>query len=374
MAKTPLGIYVHTPYCLKKCNYCDFKSFAAEPDPDYFEQLCKETAGFAKKYANKYYVDTVYFGGGTPSMMDAPLLASVLNAIRESFELTGFCEITSCEITIEANPETLTEEKLKALSDIGFNRISIGVQSFDDGLLKTLGRVHSAERAREALGAAKKYFKNLNIDLMLGLPGQNLEIWQSSLEEALSFNPQHISFYSLQLEENTPLYESYKNGEIELPAWEENRRMYHFAIAMLKEAGYNHYEISNAAFPGFECRHNIKYWTMQDYLGLGLGAHSFIEGYRLECTEEGLIKSPQTQKDLKGDFIFTQLRLVEGFELKDYGERFGRSFIDEFKMPLAGLFDAGLLERTADGRLKLTACGLDNTNLIIKNLLYALEE
>ncbi len=366
MDKKSLGIYVHTPYCLKKCNYCDFKSFASEPNLAYFKQICVEISETACQYANKYYVDTVYFGGGTPSMVAPPVLGEVLQTIRNSF---NFAE--QCEITIEANPETLTEEKLKALKNAGFNRISIGVQSFDDGILQTLGRVHSAARAREALSLSRKYFDNINIDLMFGLPGQNFEIWQSSLKEALSFTPKHISFYSLQLEENTPLYESYKNGDIDLPAWEENRGMYHFATALLNAAGYIHYEISNAALPGFECRHNMKYWTMQDYIGVGLGAHSFVDNCRTERTEKGLIRSPQTEKDLKGDFIFTELRLIEGFRLTDYSKRFGTDFLEDFKEPLNELLAAGLLEQTPDGRLKFTSAGLDNTNLVMTKLLNA---
>jgi len=364
--KQALGIYVHTPYCLKKCRYCDFKSFAQEPDLGYFEQLCVEIRQFSEHYSNNYYVDSIFFGGGTPTIVDASVLGAVLHAIKASYEVTD-----DCEITTEANPETLTEEKLKALKDAGFNRISIGVQSLNDEVLSALGRVHDAGKAREAVLLAKKYFDNVSVDLMFGLPKQNLPIWKDTLEEVLSWDIQHISFYSLQLEENTPMYQDYRDGKIEIPSWDSNRNMYHFARGLMKSRGYHHYEVSNMAMPDFECRHNLKYWNMMPYLGFGLGAHSFIENYRLERTVDELIGTPQTVGELKGDFVFTKLRLVDGFLLKDYKEMFGQSFLQEFKKPLEGLFADELLEQTNDGRLKLTDLGLDNTNNVMEKLLNA---
>ena len=364
--KKPLGIYVHTPYCLKKCRYCDFKSFAEEADLSYFDQIIAEIRQFAEQYSGKYFVDTVYFGGGTPTIVDASVQAAVLHAIKSAWDVRD-----NAEISIEANPETLTDEKLAALRAAGFNRISIGVQSFNDDVLAALGRVHNAEKAREAIVLAKKHFDNINIDLMFGLPEQTMGIWQKTLEEAIFFNVEHISFYSLQLEENTPLYDDYKNGKVELPAWDSNRSMYHFARGLLKKAGYHHYEISNMAKPGYECRHNIKYWTLNDYLGFGLGAHSFIQGYRLERTENELIGTPSSPGELKGDFVFTELRLVDGFYLKEYREIFGNSFAADFKKPLDELFKDGMLEQTSDGRLKFTDAGLDNTNNVMKKLLNA---
>jgi len=364
--KLPLGIYVHTPYCIQKCRYCDFKSFAADPDLGYFEQLCVEIRQFAEQYSNKYFVDTIYFGGGTPTIVDANVQAAVLSAIKKNWQVTN-----DAEISIEANPETLTKEKLEGLRNAGFNRISIGVQSLNDEVLKALGRVHTADKAREAVKLAKEYFDNVSIDLMFGLPSQTLSIFKDTVNEVLEMNLQHISFYSLQLEEGTPMYDDYKNGKIDIPSWESNRNMYHFARGAFKNAGYHHYEVSNMAKPGFECRHNLKYWTMEDYLGFGLGAHSFIENYRLERTVDELIGTPLTAGDLKGDFIFTQLRLVDGFKLSDYKALFGLSFLQEFKKPLEKLFLDDLVEQTSDGRLKLTDTGLDNTNNVMEVLLNA---
>lgn len=364
--RKPLGIYVHTPYCLQKCKYCDFTSFAEEADLSYFEQIIAEIRQFAGQYADKYFVDTVYFGGGTPTIVDASVQAAVLHAVQSAWSVTE-----DAEISIEANPETLTDEKLKGLREAGFNRISIGVQSFNDEVLKAIGRVHNAEKAREAITLARKYFDNINIDLMFGLPAQNMGVWEETLKEAMFFNPQHISFYSLQLEEGTSLHDDYKNGKVELPTWESNRSMYHFARGILKKSGYHHYEISNMAKPGYECRHNIKYWTMNDYLGFGLSAHSFIQGYRLERTENELIGNPSSVGELKGDFVFTELRLVDGFFLREYREIFGNSFAMDFKKPLDELIKDGMLEQTSDGRLKFTDKGLDNTNNVMKKLLNA---
>ena len=366
MNKKALGIYVHSPYCLKKCKYCDFTSFAQKPDLGYFEQLCMEIEQFSGQYGEKYFVDTIFFGGGTPSLVDTKVLKAVLTSIKKYFEVTS-----DAEVTIECNPETLSKEKVDGLIEDGFNRFSIGVQSLNDDVLKTLSRVHDANKVREVIKYVIDSKVNFNIDLMFGLPGQTLDIWNKSLEEVLSWKPKHLSFYSLQLEEGTQLYKEYQDGKVEFPSWEDNRKMYDMALEKLKSLGYHHYEVSNAALPGFECKHNLKYWNMEPYLGFGLGAHSFIEGYRLERTVDELLGTPQTEKDLKGDFIFTKLRLVDGFKLKEYKEMFGTSFLQEYKTVLDKLFSEDLLEQTSDGILKLTRKGLDNTNPVMENLLNA---
>lgn len=364
--KKKLGIYVHSPYCIQKCKYCDFTSYAMNPDPSYYEQLCIEIRQFAEQFADGRIVDTVFFGGGTPTLADPAWLKAVLHAIKDVYETAE-----DLEISVEANPETLTEEKLAGLKDAGFNRLSIGVQSLNDDVLKALGRVHTADKAREAIELAKKYFNNISIDLMFGVPGLDMKNWTDTVSEALSMDLAHISFYSLQLEENTVLYREYKDGKLELPSWDTNRNMYHYARGAFEKAGYHHYEISNAAKPGYECRHNLKYWTMEDYLGFGLSAHSFIDGARFERTVNELIGSPKSIGELKGDFIFTELRLVDGFKLKDYKDMFGQSFLQEYKAPLEKLFEEGYLEQTSDGRLKFTSAGLDNTNNVMERLLNA---
>ena len=257
MDKKPLGIYVHIPFCVRKCLYCDFVSYPLEKGDikesfidSYFRRLRQQISLKADVYSNKYYVDTVFFGGGTPTVVSAEKIISVLDAVRDGFDVTQ-----DAEISIEANPGTVDRAKLQALADAGFNRLSLGVQSCDDGVLKALGRIHDSRTALDAFNMVSEtkggcgWAFSRNIDLMFGVPGQTAEIWRATLEQTLKLRPEHISFYSLQLEEGTPLYDSYRFGQTELPSWEENRRMYQLAVCMLKDAGYHHYEISNAAIP-----------------------------------------------------------------------------------------------------------------------------
>ncbi len=416
-ANTPAGIYVHVPYCIRKCRYCDFVSFERAPQDEYFEKLAVDIRragawfaenGFTGRQPEnkesmsgaKLPVDTVFFGGGTPSLASRAQLKKVLDAIRESFDIAA-----DPEITIEVNPETITAEKAAELKSLGFDRISMGVQSLDDNVLAAMGRIHSADRARQAFKALREAgFDNINLDLIFGAPmrqacnngnpqdggksgdagykdvAQSFESWQRTLDEVIAMAPEHISFYSLQLEEGTPLFEAYRSGRVELPSWEDNRRMYHYAVEMLREKGYHHYEVSNAARPGFECRHNLKYWTMQPYLGFGTSAHSFTGLCRGEadwsrgvevCSIFGL--EPETLADLKGDFIFTQLRLTDGLDATLYKAVFSSEFSEDFGVggKLQKLIKEGLLQATEKG-FKLTPKGLDNTNPVMEELLAAL--
>ena len=394
--KDGLGIYVHVPYCIRKCRYCDFVSFEKPPEDGYFDELAEDVkrAGNALGYGTEYYVDTLFFGGGTPSLANARQLGKVLDALRGSFR------IRDAEMTIEVNPETVTPEKAAELKRLGFNRISMGVQSLNDEVLNAMGRVHSAEKARQAYRILRDAgFGNINLDLIFGAPGQDLKTWQETLSEILKMRPEHVSFYSLQLEEGTPLYKDYTAGRVDLPSWEENRAMYHYAADALKAAGYHHYEVSNAALPGFECRHNLKYWSMQPYLGFGVSAHSFVNGCRGEADysvgacrgnaddlKDAPVSGPQgaegrgifglepeSEADLKGDFIFTKLRLTDGFALSDYSGMFGSDFRQEFGPELKTLLDEGLLELSG-GTLRFTAKGLDNTNPVMERLIGAIAE
>ncbi|MCR5009761.1 MAG: radical SAM family heme chaperone HemW [Clostridia bacterium] len=390
-----LGIYVHVPYCIKKCRYCDFVSFEKAPQDEYFDGIVEDIRTAANKIGNrsKYYVDTLFFGGGTPSLANAAQLGIVLDALRKNFEMRD------PEMTVEVNPETVTAEKAADLKALGFNRISMGVQSLDDEVLKAMGRVHDAEKAKLAFRILREAgFDNINLDLIFGAPAQDLRIWQETLAEVLKMRPEHISFYSLQLEEGTPLYADYTAGKVDLSSWEENRAMYHAAVEALNAAGYHHYEISNAALPGFECRHNLKYWNMQPYLGFGLSAHSFINGCRgevdysaadvsdpavcQECGPDDLSErpvrgifglQPESGSDLKGDFIFTKLRLTDGFELSDYSGMFGSDFRSDFAAVLPELLKDSMLELTGDV-LRFTQKGLDNTNPVMGRLIEALEK
>ena len=392
MDSSALGIYIHVPYCIRKCRYCDFLSFERVPENGYFEKLTRDikSAKNAVGDRNQHYVDTVFFGGGTPSLANKEQLGSVLAAIRETFSIAD-----GAEISIEVNPETVTEKKAAELKELGFARVSMGVQSLDDGVLSALDRVHSADKARAAYDMlCDAGFDNINLDLIFGTPRdtadgsrpvQDLEVWHHTLDEIFAMKPQHISFYSLQVEEDTPLWTDYRNGRAELPSWEENREMYHSAAAQLKEHGYRHYEVSNAALPGFECRHNIKYWTMKPYLGFGISAHSFLP----EFSEDGSLKGGyrgeadwaaadpftglqnESMTDLKGDFLFTQLRLIDGLDTSLYRRLFGTDFAEEFAEPLEKLTAGGFVETHGD-HISLTANGLDSTNPVMQELLYAL--
>ena len=372
MGKEKLGIYIHVPYCVRKCNYCDFfsQTFSrAERSPaEYFRCLVSDIETAGTIWRGRFEVDSVFFGGGTPSAVEPELLCGALDELGHAFHLTE-----DAEISLEANPGTISRKSLEAYRAAGFNRISVGVQSLDDGVLRIMGRIHSADEGLEALKLAKSVFPSVNADLMIGTPGQTLDIWLEGLKRVLNEEPQHLSFYSLQLEEGTPFYEEYRTGKLELPAWEENREMYHRGLELIKSAGYRHYEISNAAKPGYECCHNLKYWTMRPYLGLGRTAHSFIDGVRFaEKPAPGPEDAAEDRDSLRGDFIFTQLRLIEGLDEGFYEELFGSSFISDFASPLWELFAQDLLFRPSPGRVAFTEKGLDLTNPVMQRLLEEL--
>ncbi len=382
------GIYVHIPYCVRKCRYCDFMSFPLEERRasvgPYIERLKKDIRAAGEHYGDALSVDTVFFGGGTPSLIDEGLLCSALSEIRNSFTVKD-----DAEISLEANPGTLTEEKLAAYRAAGFSRLSLGAQSLDDRVLSLMGRIHTAAEAVSSFRLAAGYFDDINIDLMLGVPAQDLGIWLDTLKRALDLSPTHLSFYSLQLEEGTPFYEDYRRGRLELPSWEENRIMYHRGLEIIKDAGFEHYEISNAAGPGRKCRHNLKYWRMEPYLGFGSAAHSFIGGRRYEDgappfdpAEDPEITAARSVsfrwargerlRDLKGDFLFTQLRLIEGMDGALYERLFGSSLSGDLGGEVSALIAEGLLKEE-EGKIRLTTKGLDLTNPVEERLLAALE-
>ena len=385
----PLGLYLHIPFCVRKCNYCDFVSFPGQSGDmveAYVGRLCEDIAAAGETYADRYHVDTVFIGGGTPSLLTPQQLQRILQAVDDAF-LVG-CEfaqncgagLKGCdglEISMESNPGTFDAEKLRAFVDAGVNRLSIGVQSRDDGVLKRLGRIHDAETALKAMRAAKALDLNYNVDLMLGIPGQTFAVWEDTLKRTIAEEPKHISFYSLQLEMGTPFYRDFKEGRLSLPEWNENRAMYHRALEILKDAGYQQYEISNAAIPGYECRHNLKYWTMKDYLGLGMAAHSFLEGRRCFTTSDlkeylagpaEAVWEESEPWDRKTDFVFTELRLIEGFKKEEYQNMFGCAFEDDFGPAYRKLLQEGRMEEK-DSRVRLTSLGLDETNPVMEELL-----
>jgi len=394
-----LGIYIHIPFCVRKCSYCDFTSFAGideELKNRYIKCLLKqiEQAAEGRLLGEKgdgevlspmkgRTVDSVFFGGGTPSLLSPDQIGQVTESLRRHFSLTP-----DCEITMEANPGTVTGETLREYRRLGINRLSFGVQSMEDEILARLGRIHrSGDAAASAELAREAGFDNLNLDLMFGIPDQTRKQWRSTLEKITALAPEHISFYSLQVEEGTPIYNDIKYGRLTPLSDEEDRAMYHEGLAYLEERGYRQYEISNGAKPGRECRHNLKYWTLQEYLGLGVSAHGFAEGMRYSSGDDlndyiralEREESPvnwahkNTVSETAAEFLFTGLRLSRGVDLEEFRRRFGSSLEEKYagEMEELGRFrDQGFVaaETGEDGglrRLRLTRRGMDISNRIM---------
>lgn len=277
-----LGIYIHIPFCKRKCAYCDFVSFSNKQNlvDEYVETLKKEI-NKCKINKEEYLVDTIYFGGGTPSYIDSKYIIDILEVIRNRFNVSK-----DAEITIEVNPGTASEEKLNDYYKSGINRLSIGLQSVDDKLLKTIGRIHSFSDFLETYSIAKKVgFTNINVDLMTGLPTQNLNDVKISIEKIVELSPKHISVYSLIVEEGTPIEEKISKKELFLPSETLERKMYWTVKEELEKNGYIHYEISNFAKQGYESKHNTSCWNQEEYIGFGLAAHSYINNTRYSNTE-----------------------------------------------------------------------------------------
>lgn len=371
------GIYIHIPFCVRKCRYCDFLSFRCEDDGilrGYTEALLKEMELKSKDLRYRY-ADSVYIGGGTPSILSAWDMGKILETLRESFNITD-----DAEITIEANPATLTDEKLERYLRKGANRLSIGVQSFDNRLLELLGRIHNKNDALYTFQKAKKAgFENINLDLMFGIPGQTMKMWKDTVRECVFLRPAHISLYSLQIEEGTEFYEMYRDGRLEEVSDSLDREMYHVALRVMCGAGYRHYEISNCALAGFAGRHNMRYWSYEDYIGLGPGASSFIGGRRfenikvmteyLDALKEDVspvdtenIKSYSRREEM-GIFVFTGLRKAEGISLEEFRDIFGEDFFSVYDQRVLKKYKGLLI--LADGRLYLSEKGMDVSNRIM---------
>lgn len=377
-----MGLYIHIPFCIRKCNYCDFLSFsgiAEEEQLMYIRSLRSEISVNHKIYGNQYYVDSIFIGGGTPSLVQEGLIGDLLTEIRDSFLIDE-----NAEISIESNPKTLTRDKLNTYLDAGINRLSIGVQSFDDTLLNVMGRVHSTADFLTNYSLARECgFRNINIDLMFAIPGQTQRIWINTLERAVELEPEHISFYSLQIEEGTPFFASLQEGNLKAAEDEDDRNMYHNAIEILKSSGYERYEISNAAKEGYQCSHNLKYWSMKDYLGLGLGAHSFMDGIRFSNTTDLIeyIKDGQnapipdrspflrwehknTENENISEYLFTGMRKIKGIDLADFEARFGTNLFKIYGEVLKKHEEQGLI-KVEEGRLSFTDKGIDLSNTVL---------
>lgn len=361
------GLYVHIPFCLKKCRYCDFNS-GNMPDSvkeEYIDALICEMSEYREAE-----VDTVYIGGGTPTVLKTETLEKVINCIKDNFIL-----LPNTEFTVEMNPKTADIKKLEMMYKMGVNRLSIGVQSFCDEELCELGRVHSGLDAKEAIKLAKDAgFENISIDLMSAIPKQTLKSFSKSLETAILQNPSHISCYSLILEEGTPLFDDVKSGKTVLCDEDTERDIYEYAVKTLEQNGYKQYEISNFAKDGKMSRHNIKYWTLEEYVGLGLSAHSFLDGVRFSNTDD--IKSyishnfrsgekeVLTKADMMSEFVFLGLRMMDGISETVFFQKFGKSIFEVFQKPLEKFIKTGFLVHKG-GRIYLSKEGISVSNRIM---------
>lgn len=365
-----LEIYIHIPFCISKCKYCDFKSAPSCPKErsDYIKSLCEKIRSY-EEFARAYCVVSIFVGGGTPSILEAEQMKEIFIAIKETFKLTK-----DAEITIEMNPGTVTSEKLTAYRECGVNRLSIGLQSVNNYELKALGRIHTYEEFLETYRMAREAgFDNINIDLISAIPYQTVESWKETLEKVVALEPEHISAYSLIIEEGTPFYERYGEGEHdnELPSEEDERQMYHDTREILASYGYERYEISNYAKPGYECRHNLGYWERCEYLGIGVGAASLIgnqrwsQGNELECSPEVELLSRENEME---EFMFLGLRKIRGVSMECFEEMFGVSMDEVYGDVIETMKSKELLEEI-DGYVRLTEAGIDVSNYVMSEFL-----
>ncbi len=375
MKADSIGLYVHTPLCIKKCNYCDFCSYTeekAEWRERYIDTLCSEIDGYKDKNLS---VNTVFFGGGTPSLLTPLEFEKICSHITKAFSVDS-----SAEFTIEANPKTLTKEKLKAYMSVGVNRLSMGVQSIHENELKILGRIHNCSDFVESYSLARDCgIENINLDLMYGIPEQTPESFEKTLDTVLALSPEHISLYGLILEEGTPFYDLKES--LNIPEEDTECDMYYMAAEKLSSAGYSHYEISNYAKSGFECRHNLKYWHNESYVGVGASAYSYLDGMRFgnsseideylsPLREKYIQKEPINDPDSEAyDYVMLGLRLSEGISLSDYKSRFGYDFLtEERRKSIKKYSELGMVESCND-RLRLTERGFYISNRILTDLL-----
>ena len=373
-----MELYLHMPFCVRKCAYCDFLSFpsGAETQRMYAKRLMEDIDVMGIRYG-EIPVETIFIGGGTPSVPDSGLIVEIMEHVRHAFHVAD-----GAEISMEANPGTVTREKLTDYRKAGINRLSFGLQSANDRELKLLGRIHTWAEFLESFTLARECgFANLNIDLMSALPGQTCESWKETLSRVTDLDPEHISAYSLIIEEGTPFGERYgsEEGRKLLPDEDSEREMYHETKRFLKDCGYERYEISNYAKPGRECRHNIGYWTGVPYLGLGLGASSYLDGCRFTVNPDmkqyleekpGMFADIEklTKKDMEEEFFYVGLRMTAGVSLSEFERRFGIS-AKEVYPGLMGTFVKEKAARFEGDRFVLTDYGLDVSNYIMAQFL-----
>ncbi len=378
-----LGIYIHIPFCMKKCLYCDFYSIPAANEllkSLYLDALMLHMDEHILQL-QPYTVDSIYFGGGTPSLLSAEQIKAILKKIKKNFYVSS-----KCEITLETNPGTVDKEKLAAFRKAGINRLSIGCQSFYDSDLKVCGRIHSAHDNVMTLDwAHKEGFKNINVDIMFGLPGQSLQNVLSSIERAVKLGATHISLYGLKIEEGTPFYTLQAQNKLALPDEDAESDMYYVSCEMLRKLGFKHYEISNFARPGYESVHNLKYWNCDEYIGFGASAHSFFSGKRF-CYKNSAslyIKNFTDSFDGPGivdkcidvqfgtqmaEYVMLRMRLGEGIVCDEFRRRFGRTFESVYLSKMTPFLRSGHIVKTKNG-YAFTERGMYVSNYILSRMI-----
>jgi len=379
--KSELELYIHIPFCVRKCAYCDFLSGpqTQEVIDQYVKALISEIKGH-NTYADT--VTSIFLGGGTPSILSGNQMEQIFHAVREQFDMAE-----NAEITIEANPGTVTKEKLDAYRRCGINRISFGLQSANNEELKLLGRIHTYEEFLESFRLAREaVFDNINVDLISAIPKQTLQSFEETLQKVIALNPEHISAYSLIVEDGTPFATLYGEGgpkEQDLPSEEEERLIYKRTEELLNQFGYHRYEISNYAKPGRECRHNLGYWERKNYLGLGLGSASLMDNVRYKNTDDldAYLKQAYEPKQIQEqrehlsvmeqmeEFMFLGLRKMKGISEKEFETQFGDTLEECYGKQIERFLREGLLERK-EGYLKLTRQGIDVSNYVLAEFLH----
>jgi len=391
------AVYIHIPFCLRKCPYCDFYSTAGHDEKyraRFIEALCKEIDYYGRRYKSPRLIETVYIGGGTPTILKPEEIKKILQQLRKSFRVHS-----KAETTMECNPATATLNRMKGYREAGVNRISIGVQSFDNEVLRILGRPHTAEDARETFRlAAVAGFRFINLDLMFGIPGQTISSWTDTLRTVNSLYPQHVSLYSLEFMENTRFWQLREEGKMKETDAEYDRMMYEYALAILADRGYEQYEISNVSRgPKYRCKHNMKYWNLSEYLGFGPSAHSFVRNVRYSNIDDvekyisamermdpakdifiGTTNAYGTEavdcyiknsfRDNVSEYVFTGLRKNDGLNLDDFSEKFGKGlwevYDDQTHREFSEFVRDGFAEEDETG-IRLTLKGMNISNRIM---------
>ena len=371
-SKKSIGLYIHIPFCKAKCFYCDFNSFACMEDfiPAYFDALKKEIELY-KDRLRGYTIKSIFIGGGTPSCVDHRYINELMSQCSQNF-----CIEENAEISIETNPGTLTEEKLTNYNLLGINRISMGLQAWQDRLLKKIGRIHDNHVFVENFNQARKAgFKNINVDLIFGLPSQSKQDWVETIRNILDMQPEHLSCYSLKIEDDTAFGRQLEAGEL-IPVEDElDREMYYAAKEMITGSGYEHYEISNFAKPGYLCKHNLIYWKAETYIGLGAGAHSYLEGKRfnniapvveyIDYLKGGSVPSGGFEiigrEEEISEYMILGLRLTDGIDIHEFRDRFNRDLFELYGEQIKRLSGKNLLKFQED-KIMLTSKGLDLAN------------